>query len=346
MSLTVTVRSETIRLVRKPTFDAKVDELYAILDRYSTWEDPLSDRLFKWSNKLITQISYEAIQTEEGVTAANQMLEKLFRKILVNPLQPDRSLENPVLERDRVWEKAEIESWRALTHMSPDPAHHDRSPYDIALQREGRMGPEAPHSFAIDIMKWSRSLQTTQEMTPPEAMGLQTETPNPLALVQATNQGQSLVPATETPSYIMIALKISSFIQLAQQVIFRETMAKGREAIRQTAQETRRLLEETRQAVRAQQEAFARGLEAHQRQVEERIEEIEHVHQLQVNAIEGEIEVEREKQRQQQISLDAARAQNEVHVNEIHQLRIAYQARLREIEQIRQNARRGGCILF
>ncbi len=120
------------------------DELIEILDRYETWNDPFSQRLFRWGVEILpAHLPDDYVPNEEEVAYGAQKIEELRKQILISPL--DRApLREPVLEREWLWERWQLEDFQTLYHLSP----FDGMPFE-EIRR---------HRFAEELLYWLQSL--------------------------------------------------------------------------------------------------------------------------------------------------------------------------------------------
>ena len=137
------------------------DQLVKILSDFRSYDDILSLRLHRWGVKvvstplpLLTPLTLESAQTSPVPRFQEQMekfLEKLTKKILVNPLNEKYPLECPVLDRKWTWEKWALDQYRDLTKRSDSP--YDNQPIE-----------ERPHLFARAMIACVKTLRVQDPM--------------------------------------------------------------------------------------------------------------------------------------------------------------------------------------
>lgn len=141
----------------------KLDELAVIMEKHQNRSDGYSRDLFAWSADVLA-LSASIDDRERFYQSVHQKVTTLFRTILVNPLNPERVLVAPYLDRKWVWEKSYLDAYVRVMKGTPDA---DLCPFD-----DKPMVPE-PHQFAIDVMAWARSVTQVnrQEKDEKEAAG-------------------------------------------------------------------------------------------------------------------------------------------------------------------------------
>ncbi len=124
--------------------NALLDDLAAIIYKYDSWKDRLSERLFTWGVKvLMVKLPMDRDLDSEQVAWVQKKVDKLKNVILVNPMD-DAPLEEPVLERMWTWEQWMLEDYQRLQSYSP---------FDGKL-----MAAATSHDFAIDMLSWIKRL--------------------------------------------------------------------------------------------------------------------------------------------------------------------------------------------
>lgn len=114
-------------------------QLVEILEKYENWNDPLSLKLFDWGAKAITIIS-KISKNNDYEKFAKESIQFLVQSILVSDLTGS-TLKTPLLDRQWVWEEAELKQFQAETQCN-------LSPFDqIAIQ-------QTPHLFANAMISW------------------------------------------------------------------------------------------------------------------------------------------------------------------------------------------------
>lgn len=111
------------------------DQLLAIFDRYASWEDRLSERIFTWGASAC------------GSKTANELAGKigyLANQILVNPLN-GIPLESPMLDQGWVWEKWMLDEYKECCNQLDQPLV---SPFT------GKPFQEMKHAFVAEVMEW------------------------------------------------------------------------------------------------------------------------------------------------------------------------------------------------
>ncbi len=151
--------------------DRVIQKLQTILAENAYWGDPLSKELFKWGAHVILAFnelrkSAESLPADADVRLthlASFAINKLYKRVLHNPMVPEAFLEVPVIEGAvfeevdakgqkggkrlkltfcRVWESRVLAHYQTLA---------DRSPYDHKMF--GRTDSHA-HLFAKSILEW------------------------------------------------------------------------------------------------------------------------------------------------------------------------------------------------
>lgn len=145
MTITESVRALALEALPPVSVAKELQEsLCAILERYRSWKDPLSKKLFAWGVEVISLDLKGDNFSPQAQERALILADELARKILINPFD-NSSLTEPMLDRERwVWEKSMLDDVRTLTPNSP----FTNKPFDVT-----------PHHFAWDIIDWTALFQ-------------------------------------------------------------------------------------------------------------------------------------------------------------------------------------------
>lgn len=140
-------------LVSPDTYRQYVDRLVPILESFEESTDFLSGRLRRWGIEVFELASSHSSGSLEAISRlANEKLEELTKEILIDPLL-NRPLQDPIIERNWVWERSVHTECRVL--------FPEGSPLDSETMGTN---PE-PHFFALAMLVFVRSVNPTDNHT-------------------------------------------------------------------------------------------------------------------------------------------------------------------------------------
>lgn len=148
----------------KQSYEAQISDLRGILQKYLGWNDFLSQRLHRWGVKITGLNLNNSFNTMQPVTEtdlrkeATRRIDKLYKKILVNPHQPGVALIAPMLDGDWTCEASTLIAWKELWRhpqiQSSLPSgtlpEKPLSPFDEYVIAEEQ------HLFAEEIMNFAQ----------------------------------------------------------------------------------------------------------------------------------------------------------------------------------------------
>ncbi len=218
-------------------FQQARDQLIDILDRYESWHDPFSERLFRWGVEILPSNLPEGhIPSEEEIAYGAQKVDELTREILISPL--DRApLREPVLERQWLWERWQLEDFQTLFLLSP----FDGMPFE-EIQR---------HRFAEELLYW---LQSLAENIP--SSGESSDSSELVEMSQSSQLDASLIQESNDDQSKM--LKMFTYMTLARNANLERSLREGiRNPIEDASLIQAKLLVETRRLVMLEKQVAA-----------------------------------------------------------------------------------------
>lgn len=176
------------------TLDEKIGELVSILEKHKNCKDPLSIKIRSWAVKIELPENEEEVLTEKFKEETLKNIQRLFKEILVDPMDGS-PLQDPMLDRkDWVWEKWKLQDWLKFSLLSP----YDKKPIEAI-----------PHQFANEISTWAKNCS--------EMMGINTSIETAIIQVgEATHLDQAIVTQNSEQNQFIAMQKVSTYLILAE----------------------------------------------------------------------------------------------------------------------------------
>lgn len=167
-----------------PLTQENILSLAEIFNKYQeSWDDPLSNRLSDWTMNVFKH----GLEIQKDTLA--QLVEDLRSKILINPID-NAFLQEPVLERQWLWDAKMLKCWRGIK---------SESVFDNVS-----MEAEKVHEYAVAIIRWA---EKTHGMYQPKQDGK----------LDCQLQSQPSDPT-------LTQLKIISFVHMAKNVLLSQQL--------------------------------------------------------------------------------------------------------------------------
>lgn len=142
-----------LRLRPHPSALAAIEKLAQLYETFRSEKDPLSREIRRWC-KGVSQIDLSSSTfSAELIEQLGAKVKELLFTVLINPLDPTRPLQKPLLANGWVWEESFLQEYRSLIDKSPFPPF---APFEEAT----------PHLFAREMLAWT---ETLPEMLLPHA---------------------------------------------------------------------------------------------------------------------------------------------------------------------------------
>lgn len=312
----------------KEAYEVQLDKLTAIFIKHRECEDLLSLRLKKFCASLLELDLEDAFGTEDEIKVFVGYRINELAKLLINPLNRNVLLQDPMLDGNYVWEKWMLDDYKRLWLESNGNANATipLSPY------HGTSFAEARHLFAEDMLKSLSEFSQLNLST--EIVVSNNATPSPLgtALVvpdPKTNKSRFML-------YMFFAKKAMQWEDSYARKVFAEEETKRVEDLRKQCDE-----HIARQRELARQEAAE-----HLATIDATINGIQETQRQTVETLHTVVDQAREQCRTLEERQGHADAELKRQDQELRELRYSYVQMQNRANQIAQQAGKRSCVII
>lgn len=243
--------------------DLKVfDKLFKILEKYVSWDDILSNKIYDWSEEVIANFANKTI-TKEILDEARDQIEIIRNDILVDPLFKDNPLRNPVLVREWTMEESFLTRYRK---------QFCQSPFDFKLIEA------KTHDLAIEIMAWLDSIPII--FGADQTFSASEDIPESSSTTLTTRTSSTALTTSASISNV----ELFGILHLAQLAIASEEEKKRQYLAKIITKDVSRVIKETKERIAEEVKKAEERAKTHEEVINTKIKGIEDTHTEQMDA--------------------------------------------------------------